>query len=86
MKSIAALVTRPNGEIDVIVSSCCPGACRSDLIRELKGSGIATAIGLMIFDLLFSKTTEESGKVYVSAAALGYEAHGGWYKTTSLTR
>jgi NAD(P)-dependent dehydrogenase (short-subunit alcohol dehydrogenase family) len=85
-QSIAALVTRPNGEIDVIVSSTCPGACRSDLTRHLKESGVATAIGLKIFDLLFNKTTEEGARVYVSAAALGYDGHGGWYKTTALTK
>jgi hypothetical protein len=35
---------------------------------------------------LFNKTTEEGARVYVSAAALGYDGHGGWYKTTALTK
>lgn len=86
MQSIATLVTRPNGEINVIVSSTCPGACRSDLTCHFNGSGVATAIGLKIFDLLFNKTTEEGARVYASAAALGYDGHGGWYKTTALTK
>lgn len=86
MRSIAALATSPNGEIDVVVSATCPGACRSDLTRNFKGAGFSTAVGLKIFNLLFNKTTEEGARVYVSAAAQGREAHGSWYKTTSLTR
>lgn len=86
MRSVAALATRPNGEMDVIVSATCPGACRSDLTRNFKGAGIPTAVGLKIFDLLFNKTTEEGARVYISAAALGPEGHGGWYKTAALTK
>jgi NAD(P)-dependent dehydrogenase (short-subunit alcohol dehydrogenase family) len=86
MRSIAALETRSNREIDVIVSATCPGACRSDLTRNFKGAGLSTTVGLKIFNLLFSKTTEEGARVYVSAAALGPEAHGCWYKTTALTK
>lgn len=85
-REISSLMRQENGEVDVIVTPTCPGACRSDLMRHMKESGFIAAMGLKFFDLLFSKTTEEGARVYVAAASLGIEGHGGWYKTTALTR
>jgi NAD(P)-dependent dehydrogenase (short-subunit alcohol dehydrogenase family) len=84
-RSVATLATQPTGEIDIIVSSVCPGACRSELARHFKESGLATAVGLSIYDALFSKTAEVGARSYISAAASGPESHGGWYRTTALT-
>lgn len=83
---LAASANSPdNGEPEVIVTAVCPGACRSNLMRIVKTGGIGLAIGLGIFDLLFNKSTEQGARVYVKVATLGQEAHGAWYKTTSLT-
>ena len=80
--SIADITGKPGGQ-DIIVTSVCPGATKSDLMRDM--GDFPTNIALKIFDLLFNKTTEQGARVYVNAANLGAEAHGKWYKTTKLT-
>ncbi|ELR10566.1 hypothetical protein VC83_00217 [Pseudogymnoascus destructans] len=82
--SVAALATQPSGEIDVIVSTVCPGACKSELARDF-AVGFAASAGVRLYGAIFSKSPEEGARVYVSAAALGPECHGGWYKITALT-
>ena len=84
-QALATLSTNPDGENQVIVTSLCPGACRSDLARDFQSAGFAYAFALKIFDILFNKSTEEGARAYVSAASLGVEAQGRWYKTTALT-
>lgn len=83
-RSVAALATRPSGEIDVIVSTVCPGACKSELARDFQVGYIAAA-AVRVYGAIFSKSPEEGARVYVSVAALGPESHGGWYKITALT-
>ena len=80
--SIADLARKPNGEIDTIVTSVCPGACRSTLMRGL--TGLKNWIVLGLCDLLFTKPTEQGARCYVAASALGAEGHGAWYKTYRL--
>ena len=84
-RALAGLSVKPNGENQVIVTSLCPGACRSELVRDFKSAGFAYAFALKIFDILFNKSTEEGARAYVSAASLGNEAQGHWYKSTALT-
>ena len=84
-KGLADLCTSSTGENDVIVTSICPGACKSELVRDFKSAGLGFAMALKVFDVLFNKSTEEGGRAYVSAASLGEEAQGSWYKTTALT-
>lgn len=83
--AIAELATNQNSEPDVIVTSVCPGACKSDLPLNFKNAGLGYSIGLKLFDILFTKPTEEGARAYVSAASLGPEGHGGWWKTTAPT-
>ena len=85
-ESLAALATGRNGEPQVIVTSVCPGACKSDLTRYLLGKSYLQTLALRVFDLLFNKPTEQGGWSYVRAAALPIDGHGKWYKTTSLAR
>jgi len=85
-ESLAMLATGRNSEPQTIVTSVCPGACRSDLTRDLVGRSFFQTSALNIFDLLFNKPTEQGGWSYVRAAALPTEGHGKWYKTTALTR
>ena len=84
-QALADLATNGRGVPDAIVTSVCPGACRSDLTRSFKDAGVAYAVGLKLFDLLFNKTTEQGARVYVNAASVGREGHGAWWKTTVLT-
>ena len=83
--SLAALVAEHNGKPQVVVTSVCPGACKSDLTRDLMGKSFVQTSALRVFDLLFNKPTEQGGWSYVRAAALPTEAHGKWFKTTALT-
>lgn len=82
-RSVAALATQPSGEIDVVVSTVCPGACKSELARDFQ-VGFVAAAGVGVYGAIFSKSAEEGARVYVSAAALGPECQGGYYKTTAL--
>ena len=80
---LANLMRKSSGEVESIVTSVCPGATKSDLMRDL--GGFPSNIFLKIFDLLFNKTTEEGARMYIAASALGTDGHGAWYKTTKLT-
>ena len=84
-RSLAALVTPSNGELETIVIAVCPGGCKSELARDLLGQNVTQTIALKLFDTLFNKPTQQGGWTYVWAASLGAEANGGWYKTTTLT-
>ena len=82
--SLAALATDSNGRPQVVVTSVCPGACKSDLTRDLMGKSFVQTSALRVFDLLFNKPTEQGGWSYVRAAGLPTEAHGKWYRTMAL--
>ena len=86
-EALASLATPRNSDPpQTIVTSVCPGACKSDLARDLLGKSFLQTFALRVFDLLFNKPTEQGGWSYVRAASLPAEAHGKWYKTTALTR
>ncbi len=76
--ALAALATSPSGEIEVVVTSCCPGFCTSDLGRQY--DSWIERNGLWLFHGLFARSTEAGSRTLVSATALGPEAHGKWWK------
>lgn len=84
-ESLAARATGVRGKLEVIVNSVCPGACTSDLTRDLLGKSFLQTFSLRILDTLFNKPTDQGGWSYVRAAALPSEGHGRWYKTSALT-
>ncbi|GAM86972.1 hypothetical protein ANO11243_049930 [Dothideomycetidae sp. 11243] len=84
-RSLAKAATSPTGEVHTVVTTVCPGACKSDLVREFKSAGIGYTIALKIFDLLFNKPTEQGARSYVAASTLGRKGHGNWYKTVAVT-
>ena len=85
-EALASLATGRNSDPQTIVTSVCPGACKSDLARDLLGKSFLQTFALRVFDLLFNKPTVQGGWSYVRAASLPVEAHGKWYKTSALTR
>ncbi len=85
-EALASLAMDPSSEPQTIVTSVCPGACKSDLARDLIGKSFLQTFALRVFVLLFNKPTEQGGWSYVQAAALPKDAHGKWYKTTALTQ
>lgn len=60
-------------DLDVIISTVCPGLCRTNLGRDFS-SPIKVVNG--IFQYFFARTAEEGSRTIVSGAALGREAHG----------
>ena len=85
-ESLATLSLGPDGEPQAIVTSVCPGACKSDLTRDLIGKSLLQTFAIRMFDLLFNKPTEQGGWSYVHAAELSTIGHGKWYKTVALTQ
>ena len=73
------------GNSQVIVTAICPGACKSELMRDLTGKSFGQTIALKLFDLLFNKPTEQGGWSYVWATMLDEEGNNKWFKTTALT-
>lgn len=69
----------------VVVTAICPGACKSDLMRDLTGRSYGQTMALKIFDLLFNKSTEQGGWSYVWATMLDEKGNNKWFKTTALT-
>ncbi|RMZ78747.1 hypothetical protein DV737_g3747, partial [Chaetothyriales sp. CBS 132003] len=77
MREIAALTRQPNGQIDVIVNSLCPGLCWSDLARSFQRP--IEHIGVAVFYGLCARSTEQGSRTLVSAVTQGEESHGRWW-------
>jgi NAD(P)-dependent dehydrogenase (short-subunit alcohol dehydrogenase family) len=73
MQGLAAQTVKPTGSPEVIVTTVCPGLCRSNLGRDFP-SVLKVIVGL--FQQLFARSGEEGSRTVVSGAALGAEAHG----------
>lgn len=69
-------------EPDVVVISCCPGLCKSDLTRSFDEWYIRYSEALI--GGLISRTTEDGARVLVSAATVGKEGNGGYWKNDTL--
>lgn len=83
-KELASLMTSENGQVNVIITSCCPGFCYSDLGRSFTSWGAKLAT--WVFNGIFAKSSEQGSRTFVSAAALGPEAHGGYWKDDILRK
>lgn len=77
INEIVELALSSDGEPSVIVNYSCPGACRSDLAREVSSASIKGAL-LWLFQMTMCKTTEEGSRTTVLASGLGKESHGKW--------
>ncbi|KAI0013581.1 short-chain dehydrogenase/reductase [Xylariaceae sp. FL0662B] len=58
---------------DIIVNSCCPGLCRTGLLRHYS---LAIRIMLAPHRMVCGRTGEQGARTLVSATALGPESHG----------
>lgn len=63
------------GELPVIVTSVCPGACQSDLSRNLSNPLLKYVV-IPIFTFLLTRSTEAGSRTLVSGTAQGEKAHG----------
>lgn len=82
VKSLASLATSPSGEPQIIVTSCCPGLCVSDLGRQYN-SWFEGWVQWAFYGL-FARSTEDGSRTLVDASTLGEEAHGGYLKNGEL--
>ena len=82
VKSLTSLATSPSGEPQVIVTSCCPGLCVSELGRQYNGwfEGWAK----WAFYGLFARSTEDGSRALVDASTLGEKAQGAYLKNGQL--
>lgn len=78
VKSLASLAKSPGGEPQIIVTSCCPGLCVSELGRQYNGWFESWA--KWAFYGLFARSTEEGSQTLVEASTLGAEAQGAYLK------
>lgn len=80
--SIANLpsVRSPDGHVNVIVNSCCPGLCQSDLAHNVtKNSRLMATVAWLMFKFV-ARTSEEGSRTLVSSTTLGVESHGKWWQ------
>ncbi|PMD29081.1 NAD(P)-binding protein [Hyaloscypha variabilis F] len=81
--SIAPKALNPLGKPEVIVTTVCPGLCRTNLGREFGGF---VKFANVIFQQIFARTCEEGSRTLVSGAALGPETHGEMWSHDILWR
>jgi NAD(P)-dependent dehydrogenase (short-subunit alcohol dehydrogenase family) len=78
-------ISQPNPESspDVVVLGVCPGACASDLARDLLDS-IAMRVFAGIYFALFFRSAEQGSRAFVSGVLQGPESNGGFWKEDAL--
>ena len=70
---------------EVLLISCCPGGCQSELVRDMAG-GAVTNFGIKVFGSVFLRTTEQGSRTLVTACTLGREAGGKWWRDDKLDK
>jgi NAD(P)-dependent dehydrogenase (short-subunit alcohol dehydrogenase family) len=74
MQGLAASALKPGTSMsEVIVTTVCPGLCRSNLGRDFP-TLLKIPVGL--FQQIFARSSEEGSRTVVSGTTLGPEAHG----------
>jgi NAD(P)-dependent dehydrogenase (short-subunit alcohol dehydrogenase family) len=58
---------------DVIITTCCPNLCRTDIGREFS---MLLKVPNYLFQSVFARTAEEGSRILVSGVTLGQDAHG----------
>jgi NAD(P)-dependent dehydrogenase (short-subunit alcohol dehydrogenase family) len=79
MKAIAKLVQTKNvADPPIVVTSVCPGACKSDLGRGFTNPVLRILMPIIYFT--FMRTTEGGSRTLVSGTLQGKKAHGLFWK------
>jgi NAD(P)-dependent dehydrogenase (short-subunit alcohol dehydrogenase family) len=74
MQGLAASSLKPGTSMpEVIVTTVCPGLCRSNLGRDFP---FLLKIPVGLFQHIFARSSEEGSRTMVSGTTLGPEAHG----------
>lgn len=72
------LATREHHDLHTFTTSCCPGACASDLARDV--NTIAMQAGRIAANWLFLRTAEQGARTLVSGTSLGQKGHGKFWQ------
>ena len=84
IKKLAKLVQpTPQSTPEVIVIGVCPGACASELARELLDSAVMKIFASVYFGLFF-RTAEQGATGFISGVVQGPESNGGFWKEDHL--
>jgi NAD(P)-dependent dehydrogenase (short-subunit alcohol dehydrogenase family) len=70
----------PNSDPKVLVSSTCPGLCRSDLGRAVTGKSWLLGLLSKVFLFIFARSAENGANTYITSLELGIEARGETWK------
>ena len=73
MQGVADAVAKGSNGDSIVVNSCCPSLCKTDLGREF---GIGMKVMMMGMQALLARTAEQGARTLVSATALGPESSG----------
>jgi NAD(P)-dependent dehydrogenase (short-subunit alcohol dehydrogenase family) len=87
MQSLASFAYSPNttpASPQAVVTSVCPGYCKSDLSRG--HNKFAMSVLRSIANALFLRTTEEGSRSLVSGTTKGQVLHGGFWKDDEVKR
>ena len=84
VKALSVLTLSENGEPELIVIACCPSFCKTDLGRQY--DAWYERVFARLFYATFGRSREEGSRTLVSAAALGVECQGGFWKNNQLLR
>lgn len=84
VKALASIATSPDGSPRVLVTSCCPGFCFSDLVRQY--STWYERFFVWLFYSMFARSVEVGSRTLVSAATVGAEGQGGYWKDDHLMK
>lgn len=82
VQSLASLATSSRGEPQIIVTSCCPGLCVSELGRQY--NSWLESWAMWAFYGVFARSTEDGSRTLVGASTLGEEAQGGYLRDGQL--
>lgn len=81
-----ASVRSPDGQVNVIVNSSCPGLCQSDLAHNItQNSWLMSRAVWLVFNII-ARTTEQGSRTLVSATTLGVESHGKWWQNDNYPK
>ena len=73
MHGVADAAAKGSNGDSIVVNSCCPSLCKTDLGREF---GVGMRIMMMGMQALLARTAEQGSRTLVSATALGPESSG----------
>ncbi|ORY06222.1 short-chain dehydrogenase/reductase family protein-like protein [Clohesyomyces aquaticus] len=75
---VAAHLAAGTNSANVIVTSMCPGAVKTDIARDFNFPG--AGVILRVFFALFANSAEAGSRMIVSGTAAGEKAHGGFWQ------